>query len=289
MRRIWFPSTLPTAGVIACVLSVASPAAAGGDEARRPAGATPAAAAPAATASGAQPVPESVPPLKTDRPGFNAPAAVQDPGVLQLETGWSMSRGRDGSTSSSGPQPLFRLGLAPRVELQLASAGLLAGCVVDCQWHRADMSVGARVLLPTERLGIAMAVTGALSLPFGDDVASSGHRDPVAVVSVERALGAHLGVSYNAIVVQAHEGDDGVARYGHGVGLGYSLERWAPFVAVGRRAARSADGVPWVAQVGTSFRLASDAQVDVSLDRGLTPAEPRWGVSAGLSLRYRHR
>jgi hypothetical protein len=229
-----------------------------------------------------------VPPIATDRPGFNAPAVVQAPGVVQLELGWGLNRG-GAPTTSTAPQPLLRVGLVRRVELQVASAGLVAGCVAGCRWQRADASVGARVSVPAEALGVGLAVTGAVSLPVGHAAVGSGHRDPSMIVHLERALPAGFGLLYNAIVLRAHDADASVARYGHGLSLGYSVDRWAPYVLLARRPARIGDAVPWLVQAGTTYRVAGDVQVDVTVDRGLTVAEPSWGVAAGLVLRHRPR
>lgn len=227
------------------------------------------------------------PPLKTDRPGFNAPALVQDPGVFQIEMGWSMSRARDGSTASSGLQPLLRYGLVPRVEVQVASAGLLAGCAVTCAWRRADVAVGARVILPTERLGVNVGVTGLVSLPTGHARVTSNHIDPTVVVHVDRALTARLGLGYNVITTRTRDDEGAALGVGHGLSLGYSLGRFAPFTILARRAVPVDQAGPWLVQVGTAVRLGGDVQVDVSVDRGLTGVEPAWGVSAGVVLRRR--
>lgn len=228
--------------------------------------------------------------MQTDRPGFNAPAAVLDAGVLQVELGWAMARQRDGGTSSTGPQPLLRVGVGHRLELQLGTNGLEAGCLADCRWRASDLALGARYALPAEPLGLALAVTGSLSLPTGDGVVTSHHADPSITIHVDRSLGPRLELSYNYLVVRPHEDAPRAAmRYGHGVSVGTAAGRWGPYLGLARRAARVDGRVPWLVQVGTTVRLARDVQADVTVDRGIVRAEPTWGVAAGLVLRRRPR
>lgn len=228
--------------------------------------------------------------LPTDRPGFNAPASVVGAGVVQVEMGWSTVRGRDGTYASAGPQPLLRLGATRHLEFEVTSAGLAAACVVDCDWHGTDVAAGARYLLPVTPLDLSIAVTGLLSVPTGSRAFTSDHLDPLGILHVDRAFGP-IGVSYNYIVTRIHDEDDEVAavRHGHGLNIGTSLGRFSPFVNVGWRPVHVDGRVPVLAQAGVAFRLARDAQLDVSVDRGLNAVEPFWGVSAGLVLRHRPR
>lgn len=229
--------------------------------------------------------------LVADRPGFNAPASVVGAGVVQVELGWSTVRWRDGTYGSIGPQPLLRVGVARLVEVQVASAGLAAGCVADCQWHGTDVAVGTRARLPREPFGVALAATGLVSLPTGATALTSGFVDPLVILQADRSLGAFFEISYNYLFTRVHDEDDarGFVRSGHGVSLGAAAGRWTPFVAVAWRPVHVEGDVPWLAQAGTGFRLATDVQLDVSLDRGLNAVEPWWGVSAGLVVRHRPR
>ena len=163
--------------------------------------------------------------------------------------------------------------------------------MVDCEWQGSDVSVGARVVLPIEPIGFALAATSTLSLPTGHLGVSSEHVDPVVVVHADRNLGASLELSYNYAVTRIHEDDPDRAwvRHGHGLALGVTAGRWTPYVGVAWRP-RHVDGqVPRLAQVGTGVRITRDVQADVTFGRGLNRAEPSWGVSAGISLRRRPR
>ena len=241
----------------------------------------------------AQPVasPDNGTEMTTDRPGFNAPAAVVGAGVVQLELGWSTARLRDRTYASTVPQPLLRIGVSRHVELKVASAGLAAACVLDCAWRGADVSVGGRVVLPVEPLGFAIAASGGVSLPTGNFEVSSEHVDPLGAVHVDRALGDALELSYNYQVTRIVDDDPDRAfvRQGHGLALGGVAGRWTPYVGLAWRPQHVRGRVPCLAQVGTGVRVARDAQLDVSIDRGLNTVEPSWGISAGLSVRHRPR
>ncbi|AMY07965.1 hypothetical protein LuPra_01152 [Luteitalea pratensis] len=229
--------------------------------------------------------------MPADRPGFNAPASVVGAGVVQLELGWSTSRSRDRTYASAGPQPLFRVGVATHVELQLASVGLAAACVLDCDWHGADVSASVRVVLPVEPLGFTLAATPGVSLPTGAFEVSSEHVDPLVIIQADHGLGAYLELSYNYLVTRIRDDDPdrAVVRQGHGFSLGATLGRWSPFVGLAWRPERVDGRAPCLAQVGTGVRVARDVQLDVSLDRGLNRVEESWGISAGVALRHRPR
>lgn len=229
--------------------------------------------------------------MTTDRPGFNAPAAVVGAGVVQLELGWSTAHLRDRTYASTLPQPLLRVGVSRLIELKVASAGLAAACVLDCQWHGADVSVGGRVVLPIEPLGFAIAASGGVSLPTGNFEVSSDHVDPQGVLHVDHALGGSLELSYNYQVTRILDDDPDRAftRHGHGLALGGSAGRWTPYVGLAWRPQHVGGRVPCLAQAGTGVRVARDVQVDITLDHGLNTVEPSWGVSAGVSVRHRPR
>lgn len=236
------------------------------------------------------PVTEPVPELSTDRPGFNAPATVVGAGVVQLELGWALHRDRDGSTASDGPEPLLRVGLGHRLELQVASAGFEAGCGIDCRWLPGDMLLGARWALPGQPLGASLAVTGSLALPTGHGEVTSHHVEPSAILHVDRDLGAGVGLSYNLVATRTYDvGPDAAYRVGHGLSFSRGVAAWLPYVAIARRPTRVDRDVPWLAQFGTAYLITDDVQVDVTIDRGLTAVEPRWGVAAGLAIRRRPR
>lgn len=246
--------------------------------------------APCALAQPASEAPEPGADMPTDRPGFNAPASVVGAGVVQIELGWSTVRGRDGTYGSAGPQPLLRIGATRTLEFEFTSAGLAAACVVKCDWHGTDVAAGARYLLPATPLDLSIAVTGLLSVPTGSLAFTSDHLDPLGILHVDRAFGP-LGVSYNYIVTRIHDEDGSVAsvRHGHGLNIGTSVGRWAPYVNFGWRPVHIDGQAPVLGELGVAYRLARDVQVDVAVTRGLTSAEPLWGLSAGLVLRHRPR
>ena len=237
------------------------------------------------------PAPDDGTEMTTDRPGFNAPAAVVGAGAVQLELGWSTARLRDRTYASSLPQPLLRVGVSRLVELKIASAGLAAACVLDCAWHGADVSVGARVVLPVEPLGFTIAATGGVSVPTGNIEVSSDHVDPLGAVHVDRAIGEALELSYNYQVTRIRDDDPDRAfvRHGHGLALGGSAGRWTPYVGLAWRPQHVDGRAPCLMQAGTGVRIARDVQVDVTVDHGLNSVEPSWGISAGVVLRRRPR
>lgn len=237
------------------------------------------------------PAPDDGAEMPTDRPGYNAPAAVVGPGVVQLELGWATVRGRDRSYTTTVPQPLLRIGVWRYLEFQAASAGLTEICTIGCQWRGSDVSLGSRVVLPAEPLGFALAATGSVSLPTGSFEVSSEHVDPFLVLHVDRPFAEVLEFSYNYQVTRIRDDDPdrAVVRQGHGLSLGATAGRWTPYVGVAWRPAHVEGRVPSLAQAGTGVRVSRDAQLDVTVSMGMNSAESRWGVSAGVALRHRPR
>jgi hypothetical protein len=229
--------------------------------------------------------------MTTDRPGFNAPAAVVGTGVVQLELGWSTARLRDRTYASTLPQPLLRVGVSEHVELKVASDGLAAACVLDCAWHGADVSVGGRVVLPVAPFGFAIAATGGVSLPTGNVEVSSSHVDPLGAVHVDHAIAAAFELSYNYLItrIRDDDADRAFVRHGHGLSFGATAGRWTPYVGMAWRPEHVGGRTPCLAQAGTGVRVGRDVQLDITLDHGVNTVEPSWGISAGVSVRHRPR
>ncbi|HTV01482.1 MAG TPA: hypothetical protein VMF13_13120 [Luteitalea sp.] len=242
-----------------------------------------------ASAAAAQPRPSATrtaPEIASDRPGFNAPAAVVPRGAVHLELGWAHSGGDD--EHSDAPEPLLRLGVHRRLEVQVGGLGFETWCTTGCAWVASDLTVGARHVLPVEPLGTTLAITGAVLLPIGHHAVTAGHAEPTTILHADRDVGGGFNLSYNYVWTREHGEDDrGHARHGHGFSVERESGAWTPYVGFARRPMRDDDGVPWVGQVGTTWRLAADVQLDVTVDIGLTRAEPSWGVSGGVVVRRR--
>ena len=237
-------------------------------------------------ASAQEPPSSPAPDIASDRPGFNAPAAVVPTGTWHLELGLAHSGGD--RSHSDAPEPLLRVGVHRRVEVQVGGLGLETWCTTRCAWVASDLTLGARHVLAAELFDITLAVTAGVLLPTGHHAVTAGHAEPTTIVHADRDLGAGLALSYNYVWTREHDEDDrGHGRHGHGVSIERESGAWTPYIGVARRPTREDEGVPWVGQVGTTWRLGADVQLDVTMDVGLTRAEPAWGVAAGLVVRRR--
>ena len=112
------------------------------------------------------------PDLVTDRPDQTESAAAVPRGLVQVETGYLLSR-EDGMDTFEAPGTLVRIGLGARTEVRIGHAGVIGGAG---RHGAGDSEVGAKVNLIAASDGWRpeLAILGGLSLPTGDEPYSSG-------------------------------------------------------------------------------------------------------------------
>ncbi len=268
------PASDPRAG--------ASPA----DTAPPPAGKEDAAAAPARRELRA---------LAPDRPGFADASDVVGAGAAQIEVGYVRefdAVGGEATRATAMPQPVLRLGLSDRFEVNFASDGWTATGVSARTEHTAganDLVAGAKMRVFEESTaGVALAVAGALSIPSGAAGISSGRYDPAVKINWSRSLPGDRSLSGGLNLLWV--GDDAGVRYlqrGASVSVGQSFGRgWGTFAEVfGVFCGLHTAGRELGAGAGLTKVVGENVQVDVSIGRGLTGPATDWVVGGGFVIR----
>jgi hypothetical protein len=232
-------------------------------------------------------------PISTDRPDFTESTDTIRPGDFQLEGG--LERGghamRSGlSRSLAGPQPLLRIGLTPRVELRLASAGVEHESPAEGggpHTGNTDFSVGAKWRLVEERGWLpALSAITALSLPQGDGYFSSGAHDPILKLCWSHGLpgGWESGGNFN---FRWNRGEDAGLERGVSVTAGHALGGGLRgFAEVYRIAPMEGDErAHLVASTGLARALGRDVQIDFAVGHTLGARTPAWVITFGFGIR----
>jgi hypothetical protein len=242
-----------------------------------------------------------IPELVTDRPDFTESSQVVGSGVLQLESGMTFERDRAADVRNgmfSTPQ-LLRIGVSRRLELRLASDGLLSESATFATRHQhttggADTEIGLKYTLTKTPLnGFDFALIAAVSLPTGADGLSSGGYDPGVKFTwahdLPRGFGLSGNVNFASITVGDDiDGDDREFERSISVSLGHGLgEQWGAYWET--YGFVSGDGCACTFNTGVTRALGRHMQVDVAVGRGLTSSAPDWFAGVGFSIRRMHR
>jgi hypothetical protein len=238
----------------------------------------------------------AAPVLVTDRPGFGESSAVVERGTIQIESGITVQQSSPSIREVSAPQVLARIGVTPRVELRVATDGLIADSVRTphgpVHTHGgSDSELGGKVkLFDAARAGIDLALIPYLSLPTASRGFGSDHVDPGFKVAAARDLPHGFGLSgtFNAADVsgdgrRAWQRELSVSL-DHGVGVGAGVGAFGEVDS-----AFTGSGCDCSVDAGITVALGTNGQVDVEAGRGLHGAAQDWFVGAGFVVRHRHR
>ena len=132
--------------------------------------------------------------MRTDRPDQTESSVVVPPGLVQIETGFLITRDQRRNVYEA-PGTLFRIGAARGLELRLGHSGMVRA---DGATGFGDAEIGAKVHL-FEAAGWRpdVAVLGGVSLPTGETGVSSGHVDPAFRFALSHTLSDRVALGYN--------------------------------------------------------------------------------------------
>jgi len=242
----------------------------------------------------------NLPELITDRPDITESSAVVGHGVWQLETGMLFESDRAERVTVhdlSAPNALMRIGIGSRFELRLGGEGMLSETLstgVPRATAGSDFQLGFKyVFLDQSRAGVDAAIIPIVSFPVGGNEFSSGSTDPTLKVTLSRDLPRGFGLGGNVIVASTTVDDRRSTQTAVSASLGHSLgQGWAGFWELyGESALRGERGAAWTFDTGVTRALGGNAQIDVSVGRGLTGRASDWFFGAGFAIRgaFRHR
>lgn len=227
-------------------------------------------------------------PLVTDRPDFTESAVSVAPGRVQVEAGVTLTSSGDADELTVG-EVLARIGLVDGIELRVGAGSFVdldAPGVDQSGW--ADPSLGVKIELPFRAPGdgdTALLVTAGLPAPGdlgGDGIVPSAVLAAGWDLTDRLSLGANLGY--------AHERADD-ERFGQlfastalGVAASDRLGLFAELFRFSREEPGGDDRT--YADVGATWLLRPDLQLDLRAGRGLDGPDRARFVGAGVAIRW---
>lgn len=240
------------------------------------------------TAAFAQaPLQEKREPITTDRPDFTEAAIVVPRHYLQIENGFTYQSSRR-VYSLSGPETLFRYGVADRFEMRLGlpdynrqrTGGLTATGF-------SDLYLGAKYQIGPCGNGWELSVIPAMFLPTGQHDFSSGGIDPEIKLCFSRDLSPKWDVSGMFYGSLPTENGRRNATLQTTLSFGWDLGRkWRMFNEYAGTFSRHA-GPQHLYHSGFTYLIHEDMQFDVHYGYGLNNNVPQSFVGAGLSFRFK--
>lgn len=240
--------------------------------------------------------------IGTDRPDFVESSDTVGKGRFQIETSVAFERTKtDGVRERTWSTPtLFRVGVSETLELRLETDGWIRQRIDDSSTGErtsarggADASVGLKwhVVDGDEKKGTpGVALLAHVDLDSGSSAFRGNGLRPSLRVTAEWELPNEFGLGIMPGVAweKTAEGH----RYAAGI-LAVTLNRkWSDqlktFIEVaGQRLASKRNGGSTVTfDLGATWLLSKDIQVDTAIQAGLTKESPDLAVTVGLSMRF---
>lgn len=238
----------------------------------------------------------ATPEFITDRPGLTETTSVVGRGFMQFEMGTTLESNRvldaDDRTLST-PLALVRVGLSRFVELRASTDGyildrLRGQAATATTTGQADVEVGAKVLLNDGAWNrVQLAILPMVSLPTGSKAVTSGTTDPTIKFCWATALPKRFSLSGNVNVMRIRDDLGRLTEHVVTLSLGRDLPGgwsgyWEAFGFIPRNRPGNA---AWTIDTGVTHALGDNAQVDVEVGRGTTPAATDWSIGVGIGIR----
>jgi Putative MetA-pathway of phenol degradation len=234
-------------------------------------------------------------PLATDRPDFVESSNVVGKGRYQIETGVSFERDKigDGSVRTFTTPTLVRIGVSDVLELRVETDGYtrvndnvtdekttgVSDIALGAKWHFADGGGYAP----------AMAMLIHVDVDSGsEEFRGDGLRPSLRVVAEwelphDISLGVMPGVVFDKN--EEHRFVSGIFAVTMGVPIANNLRMFGE--VSGQTIAHTEDGGCIItADLGATYLINNDVQIDTAVSRGINDNTPEWSVGAGFSVRF---
>jgi len=241
-------------------------------------------------------------PLSADRPDKIESPHTVDAGHFQIETdfaSWTENWDGDERTRTwGGPTPNVKVGLLNNLDLEGSFDTFLSergrNRAEQRSWKRSGVG-DTEVRLKLNVLGndegrIAAAVLPYVHLPtsrtgLGSSRVEGGLILPLAV---ELPGGWDLGLQVAAHVVEGEESPGYEAQFDQAIGLGHDIVGKLAGYLEFYSAVPTEQGRGWVGTVdiGLTYKLTDDIQLDCGVNIGVSPAADDWNPSAGITVRF---
>lgn len=233
--------------------------------------------------------------LVTDRPTDSASPIVVPKRALQFEAGYKYSRLDSDSANNDLhvlPELLLRYGLGEHYELRLFASGWSFREVDgETQKSFSDITVGTKIeLLPARGNWAVTSVLVDVNLPTGSTAETSEYVIPKVLYVGGYKLSEQFGLTYNIgpSLVTFKDAGARESRWDLNYALALSASvrsNISLFAEVYGAVIEGSTPNRADAQVGTTFGIGSQFQVDFRVGAGLVSASPDWFAGAGLAFR----
>ena len=218
------------------------------------------------------------------RPSVSAPAAMSEPGWLDLEFGGQRSKGGGDKTRDSLPVALKLAfdkdwGLVLGSELGVRRTDLGGSIFTGA----GDVTTLIKHRIATANEDTAWGFAAGVKLPTARDSIGSGKTDFIlnGIFSKDFAGDNHLDANLGLTRLGAYGPGEGRIQYGWAAALSHTLnDRWSVF-AEPSGTYRSSVASTAQLMVGASYSYSKRTVFDVAVARGLTSATPHWQLQAG--------
>jgi hypothetical protein len=220
------------------------------------------------------------------RPSVSSPAALSEPGWLDMEIGWQRTQGGGDKIRDSFP-----------VTAKLAfnqDWGVVVGTEMGVR--RTDLNdvvftgTGDTTFLlkhriPTADESTAWGIAAGFKSPTAKDTLGSGKTDTIVtgIYSTDFTGNNHLDANLTLTRVGAYDSGEGRTQYGWATALSHSIDdKWSIF---GEPSGNYRSGTPSTSQImfGASYGFSKRFVFDFAVARGLSSATPDWQVMGGLT------
>lgn len=236
------------------------------------------------------------PPFVVERPSVSTPPDIVGRGFWQVEAGVQWQRDAitddESLTTLTLPNSIVRLGVSRRLELRVATTGLVSTRAREARETSAtDIELGVKYQVASQAgLGVDLSLVPMVSLPTGG-ASSSRNADPSVIVTANRAIGA-AGLNLNLKWSAPSIGDDASSRarvLDWSAVLAFPVRgSWSAFVEGVATDVDTAE-VPtqWVANAGLGRQIGANLLLDAYGGVGLNDTAPDWTIGAGFGWRFR--
>jgi hypothetical protein len=226
--------------------------------------------------------------ITTDRPAIADSSAVVPRGVFQAEDGL-LDSGSQPHPTLDLPETLIRVGMTPSTELRFTvpdyyyhlftPAGLRSGF--------GDLMVGIKQQLLTGSDGVELAATLSLSFPTGTAAISSHGYDPSFQLPWSRQLSTNWSAAgMLSVYAPTQNGSHQVVGEFTVLVDRQFAKAWDGFIEYAGDFS-DVGGPRHLLHFGTSYKIASQQQLDVHVGVGLSAAAVDNFVGFGYSFRFR--
>jgi hypothetical protein len=221
------------------------------------------------------------------RPSVSSPAAMSEPGWLDVELGGQRSKGGGDKLRDSLPVAAKLAfskdwGIVLNSELAVRRTDFNGNVFTGV----GDVSALIKHHIATDNEDTAWGVAAGVKLPSAKASIGSGKTDLIVngIFSKDFAANNHLDANLGLTRLGAYGPGEGRFQYGWAAALTHSLsEQWSVFA---EPSGTNRSSVASTAQlmVGAGYSYTKRAVFDFALARGLTSATPDWQLQAGVTV-----